>query len=312
MFGLRARDQEPFDPDLPDHLRTIYTGEWLQYIARLKLPAGRKAVAVMLASFADSDGSNVRPAMKKLAAMAGLSEGKARAHVQALEKLGWAVTKVPGGGRHNPTVYRLTRPADISTAVFVLDPDMKLIADGADYRALAVETLPETEGNLDGHDVAAHAETLSESEGNPPETLPETAGFEPVDNSGPDGNPSVSRSKPLRFDVETLPVSVPDLTKTRPRPTDLGSPYVGTSLAPGDLRHPSELAESVADPTTDDPWTPDAESLQILAALPDAGAFLRRIAAVELRGEGETAPSMTALADRAAEILLRQESRSAS
>lgn len=319
MFGLRARDQEPFDPGLPEHLRTIHTGEWLHYIARLKMPAGRKAVAVMLASFADVDGSNVRPAMAKLGAMAGLSEGKARAHVQALEALGWVVTKIPGGGRHNPTVYRLTRPADISTVVFALDPDMRLIAGGAGYAALPAETLPETEGNPAADDAAAQTETLAETDGNRPETLSESEGFEPVDNSGPDENPSVSESKPLRFGVETLPVSVPDLTMTRPRPTDLGSPQASTSLAPGDLGHPTELARIVADPMVDDPWTPDAETTpaapgpdagsppaeRVLADLPDAGAFLRRIAAVELRGEGEHAPSMAALADRAAEILRR-------
>lgn len=350
MFGLRPRDADLVDAKLPDHLYPVYTATWIELVARCKLPAGRKSVAMMLASFANSDGTNAYPSLGKLAVMAGLTENSARTHLQALEALELLAVTKRGGGRHNPTVYRLVRP-DLTALPLVLDPDMEPIPAGAGFVPVAVETLPDSGGYP--------AETLPETVGFPAvETLPVSGGFGAVDNSAPEENPPDSAPKPPRFSTETLPTAGGDLTKTYPEPENLpGSSQVTASLG---WRERGPLPPAVAalvGPPTPEPWispvppavpapragdaepppgprsyAPNppprvvsagtvtlaptaaaADAFAILAKLPGGGEWYRARAGRELRREGTPEPTVTELAIRAAEILRRSnpETRSA-
>jgi biotin operon repressor len=258
MFGLRPREAELVDAKLPEHLFPVYTATWIELVARCKLPASRKSVAIMLASFANADGTNTYPSLPKLAVMAGLTQNRAREHVQALEAIGLLICVKRGGGRRNPSVYRLVRP-DLTALPLVLDPDMEpMPAEG--YLPVAVETLP-TAGGFE--------KTLPTEVGFPaPQTLPAAGGYEPVDNSAGDENPPDSAPKPPRFGTETLPTAGPDLSKTYPEPENLpGSSQATTSLGWRDHnRHPGAFADVVGLPDAE-PWiTPEPPAVSTLPA----------------------------------------------
>jgi len=292
MFGLRYYDAEPVDLDLPERLGAIHTADWNHLIARLDVKAPTKAVAWALAAFASEDGSDVRPALWTVADMCHLHETSVSAHIKVLVKLGMLVIKKPGGGRSNPTVYRLTRPADITTLPLWLDADMKRVPAGAAF--IAAETPAPTLGNEDSSNTDSQAPALgndgSPSDANtyspaftkgvygptgaetPAPTLPfeaetpaPTLGNRPVDNRAEGLNPSVFDPKPQRFYPENPETPVPtlgdllqaDLTTDQP-----GLPQASNSLGQREdddqPRHPMSVGQFVESPDAQ-PWTPPAE-----------------------------------------------------
>jgi Helix-turn-helix domain len=69
-----------------------------------------KAVAFCLATWADGDGSKVRPSQKTVAASLGLSAKQVARSMRRLRELGWITVAEESGGEGQVTQYRLTTP----------------------------------------------------------------------------------------------------------------------------------------------------------------------------------------------------------
>lgn len=292
MFGFRYYDQDPVDLELPEHLLAIHRAEWVHLVARLDAKAARKAVALVMASFASEDGSDVRPAMPKVGRMCRLHETNAAAHVKALVKLGLLVEKQAGGGRGNPTVYRLTRPADITALPLWLDPNMDEIPVG-DRFAPVETTVPalgnESSSNTDSQVAAlgneesldssntyspvftkgvsgvAGAETPAPPLPFPADTPAPAWGYGPVDNSAEAEKGSDSTPKPQCFEAEnpeTPVLALGDLLQADQKATNPGLRQATNSLGQpeADDQPPMSVGALVESPDAE-AWTPEPEPL---------------------------------------------------
>lgn len=82
--------------------------EWEKLIRRIVVPGNRKSVkvvALMLATYADADGSNVRPGEQRLSAVCQLGRSTVR------EALGWL--------RINYLIWRTSRGSNLGSANYV-------------------------------------------------------------------------------------------------------------------------------------------------------------------------------------------------
>lgn len=97
--------------------------EWERVIRRCQVPQPVKLIALMLATYADPDGSRVRPGPVVLAAVTGQSERSVKRHLGDLRKLGLLTVTRRGGGRGGQgrtTEYQLSIPADLLDRVTLL------------------------------------------------------------------------------------------------------------------------------------------------------------------------------------------------
>ena len=97
--------------------------DWERWIRRLILPQKEKYHALMLATYADPDGSRVRPGTVVMAAVTNTSEATVKRHMDVLRERG-LIKKVKQGNRHarRADEYQLTIPANI-LELPMLDPD---------------------------------------------------------------------------------------------------------------------------------------------------------------------------------------------
>lgn len=100
--------------------------EWERLIRRAVLPRPVKFTALVLATYADPDGSRVRPGLDVLAAVTGYSDRNVRRIMTTLtDQLGLLRLVIRGGGRGRAgrsSVYRLTIPVDLLERVELLPP----------------------------------------------------------------------------------------------------------------------------------------------------------------------------------------------
>lgn len=101
--------------------------EWERLVRRIVMPAQHKLVALLLATWADPDGSRVRPGLELVAAAMGASEHTARRSVRALAG-DWGLIDLVArgggrGGKGRTAEYRLTIPTDLLDRVTLLGPD---------------------------------------------------------------------------------------------------------------------------------------------------------------------------------------------
>jgi hypothetical protein len=100
--------------------------EWERLVRRISMPGPIKLLALTLSTYADADGSRVRPGQGTLAAVIGRTERTIRRQMTILEDdLGLLQQVSRGGGRGgvgNPAVYRLTIPVDLLERVRLLSP----------------------------------------------------------------------------------------------------------------------------------------------------------------------------------------------
>ena len=97
--------------------------EWERIVRRLELPMRVKFTAVMLATFADADGSRVRPGVDVLAAVTGQGASTIRKQLTGLQEYGLLTLVSRGGGRSGrgkAHEYRLTVPVDLLARVPML------------------------------------------------------------------------------------------------------------------------------------------------------------------------------------------------
>jgi hypothetical protein len=106
--------------------------EWERLVRRIVMPKDDKFLAFTMATWADPDGTRVRPGLKWLMASTGDSERTVRRHLAAL--LGhWGLLELVsrGGGRGGTgrtAEYRLTIPADLLDRHVLLDPNGDLFS----------------------------------------------------------------------------------------------------------------------------------------------------------------------------------------
>lgn len=110
--------------------------DWERVIRRIRLPAAVKGTALMLASYADADGSRIHPGNERLARVTGSSDKTIRRHIAALRDSG-LLLKTRHGNRHigQANEYRLVVPADLLTRHQMTDPGELIAIPGDVYRS---------------------------------------------------------------------------------------------------------------------------------------------------------------------------------
>lgn len=112
---------------MPDALDTAASRyEWERLIRRVRLGHPAKAVALAMATYADPDGSRVRPGVARLAAVTELSERSVYSALKKLRSLGLVDCLSRGGHRgegKEASVYQLAIPVDLMERVELLDPN---------------------------------------------------------------------------------------------------------------------------------------------------------------------------------------------
>lgn len=105
--------------------RPVGRYEWEAILRRAVLHKDVKYIGFLLATYADPDGSRVRPGALELSAAAGQSEATVRRRVRELRTLGLLEQVARGGGRGGigkAAEYRLTLPLDLLEQVDLRAP----------------------------------------------------------------------------------------------------------------------------------------------------------------------------------------------
>lgn len=97
--------------------------EWERIVRRVRMPSSAKFLALTMATYADQDGTRVRPGIERLALVMCVSEKTVDRGMSTLRELG-LVKLTKRGNRHanQSDEYRLTAPASILDRP-ILDPD---------------------------------------------------------------------------------------------------------------------------------------------------------------------------------------------
>ncbi|MRH86034.1 hypothetical protein GFY24_00895 [Nocardia sp. SYP-A9097] len=98
--------------------------DWERWIKRLPLTPKDKFMALMLATYADEDGSRVFPGTKELMAVMCLSSPTVKRQLSTLRELG-LIELVSRANRYQGLAdeYRLTVPANVTETPGLLAPD---------------------------------------------------------------------------------------------------------------------------------------------------------------------------------------------
>ena len=97
---------------------------WERVIRRVQMHTTAKGIALILASYADSDGSRIRPGIQRMARVSCTSEKTVRRHVKFLCDAGFLVRTKHGNrwiGEVNE--YQLTIPVDLLNRMPMIDPN---------------------------------------------------------------------------------------------------------------------------------------------------------------------------------------------
>lgn len=205
--------------------------EWERLVRRIVMPGPHKLMAFVMASYADADGSRVRPGNDVLAAVTDQSEKNVRRIVTALRELGLLRVAARGGGRGGKgkaTEYQLTIPTDLLDRAEVLtpgerpvSPDIQMSAQN-DQPPLDNPESPDTEMSAQLADVISidrTSDTVTERmtghfqrmTGHPDVRLPTTYTNHLDHNSYPTPNATTDRAKPrARAPTDHQPPSTAD------------------------------------------------------------------------------------------------------
>lgn len=108
-------------------LRPIGRFEWERLVRRIVMPKEDKFLALMMATWADLDGTRVRPGTRWLMNATGDSERTVRRHITLLTKQ-WGLIELVSrgggrGGQGRASEWRLTIPVDLLERHTLLGPD---------------------------------------------------------------------------------------------------------------------------------------------------------------------------------------------
>lgn len=125
----------------PDHdgvptqspLRAVDRFDWERIVRRARITPATKYLALMLASYADSDGTRIHPGVDRLAVVMQVSQKTVKRGLADLRELG-LIERVKQGNRHarQSDSYRLTVPVEMpdSPHLSLLDPDESEMSTG--------------------------------------------------------------------------------------------------------------------------------------------------------------------------------------
>jgi hypothetical protein len=110
------------DPEQPV-LQPCGRFEWERIVRRCVIHPTTKLVGFVMAQYARSNGTSIRPGTKVVARVCIMTERNAERHLKKLRELG-LIEKTTGGGGPNRRAasYRLTIPEDLLSRVEMLDP----------------------------------------------------------------------------------------------------------------------------------------------------------------------------------------------
>lgn len=109
----------------PVELKPTGRYEWERLVRRIVMPWPTKALCFLLSTYADSNGTRVRPGVDVLAAVTGLSEKTARRRLAEIYAAGLLAKTRRGGGRNGrgrAAEYQLTIPVDLLDRFEMLPP----------------------------------------------------------------------------------------------------------------------------------------------------------------------------------------------
>lgn len=111
-----------------DPVETVLAGrfEWERCLRRVPMKLELKGFAFILASWADPDGTRVRPGVTVLCAVTGKSDSTVRRYLKQLRAMGLLTVVSRGGGRNGAgkaADFRLSVPADLLAMPGLLGPN---------------------------------------------------------------------------------------------------------------------------------------------------------------------------------------------
>jgi hypothetical protein len=116
----------PATPEDAPAFQPVGRYDWERIVRRAVMPVRHKLVALVLATYADANGTRVRPGMDVLAAVTGQGESTVRRLVTDLRgSYGLLEVVTRGGGRKGrgkATEYRLVLPVDLLERIELLPP----------------------------------------------------------------------------------------------------------------------------------------------------------------------------------------------
>jgi len=220
-------------------LRPVGRYEWEAILRRAVLPKDVKYVGLVLATYADPDGTRVRPGAQELAAASEQSEPTVRRRVAELRALGLITQVSRGGGRGGAgkaAEYRLTLPADLLERIELRPP-------GGMKRALAtVSPITQVSGQSDESQITQVSAQNHE---------------QPVDN---------------RVDNGESPLTVVSAQSPLGEPNDRSNDGVTELLSDQKSRlsaHPADQLPATRPNHPDRPTTPDPTQPPTARASPD-------------------------------------------
>lgn len=104
-------------------LVSVDTFEWQRILRRVQIPPGCKYLGLMMATYANGDGTHILPGIERLARVMNVSEPTVKRALKELRQLG-LVERVKQGNRHAKLAdeYRLTMPSNVLDLP-MLDPE---------------------------------------------------------------------------------------------------------------------------------------------------------------------------------------------
>lgn len=137
--------------------------EWERLVRRIRMPKPVKLLALVLSTYADADGSRVRPGQGVLAAVTDDTDRNVRRLLKTLrDDLRLIEQTSRGGGRggHGRTTeYRLTLPTDLLDRVELLSPvDEPAVSPDIQMSA---QSSPQPVGNSDSPDIQTSGQSES-------------------------------------------------------------------------------------------------------------------------------------------------------
>jgi DNA-binding transcriptional ArsR family regulator len=115
-LGINTGEHGP-----PDDLEPIGRFQWEQSLRMLALPWPTKSFGLLLATYADKNGTNIHPGEEHLARVTGLTQRSVRTHLAALRETYYLIERTErgsaGGRRSIADDYRLVLPNDSITRI---------------------------------------------------------------------------------------------------------------------------------------------------------------------------------------------------
>lgn len=118
MCVMVATDDAPWPV-----LKPVDRFEWERIVRRMRMASGTKYLAVVLATYADQDGTRVRPGVECLARVMCVSEKTVKRALSDLRDMG-LIQRTKQGNRHAGLAdeYRLVHPSNMADRP-MLDPE---------------------------------------------------------------------------------------------------------------------------------------------------------------------------------------------